>query len=501
MLSMYKWQQVKALRVQGVSIKKIASRLKLSKNTVRKYLRSPEPPQFKARKYDRLLDSYQEAVTEMLKKGYIGTRIYNELLQAGYRGSLSSVHRYIASIKETEQIMAKATTRVETEPGKQMQYDWKEWDLPVGGKLVKLYIHGVVLSYSRKKYYVSSLSITTQDVIRAIARAIEYFGGFAEELIIDNSKQMVITHRKNGVIRYNDEFLRFCGLYGFQVNPCQNYRARTKGKAERPFYYLQEHLLRGLEVKDLSLFDVLLSEFTDKCNALPHSEFKESPDERFLREKAHLKGIPLIEPSMLYDRHVRKVSNDGYISWDGALYPVAMKYCLKDVRIESEFGKRLKVYDLNGQLIVEHEVRPFDKGIRPMHPEHEEINDSYRKRKETYRAEIIKRFIETFPQAGGLYIEGLRTAVATNLYWHIEEIMKYTAVYNTEDVAKALSECIEIGAYHKNSVMRLLQCKATQKQSFDIVNHSSILPCVDIRRSLVDYKELACVVADGEVAT
>ncbi len=33
---MYKWQQVKALKAQGVSIKKIARKLKLSKNTVGK---------------------------------------------------------------------------------------------------------------------------------------------------------------------------------------------------------------------------------------------------------------------------------------------------------------------------------------------------------------------------------------------------------------------------------------------------------------------------------
>ena len=489
---MYKWQQVKALRAQGVSIKKIARKMKLSKNTVRKYLRSPGPPQFKAREHEKLLDPYEETIKEMLERKYIGTRIYNELFQIGYAGFLSSVHRYIADTKEAEQIKAKATTRVETEPGKQMQYDWKEWYLPVEGKLVKTYLHEVVLSYSRKKYYVSSLSITSQDVIRAIAGAIEYFGGIAEELIIDNPKQMVITHRKNGVICYNDEFLKFCGLHGIQPNPCRNYRARTKGKAERPFYYLQEHLLRGLEVNELSLFDVLLSEFTEKYNARPHSDLKESPDERFLREKAFLKGIPLIDSAILYNWPLRKVSNEGYISWDGALYPVVMRYCFKDVRVESEFGKKIKVYDMDGQLIAEHTVRLIDKGIRPVHPEHDEINDAYRQKKEAYRAGTVKKFIETFPQLGGLYVEGLKSTVTANMYWHIDEIMKYTLVYNTADVAAALSECIEIGAYHKNSVKRLLQCKP-QKQSFDIINQPCIVSSVDIRRPLADYKVEAAI--------
>ncbi len=490
---MYKWQQVKALKTQGVSIKKIARKMKLSKNTVRKYLRSSEPPCFKARQYERLLDQYEDTVKGMLEKHYVGTRIYNELLKIGYKGSLPSVHRYIAGIKEAEEIKALATTRVETEPGKQMQYDWKEWHLPVDGKAVKIYIHEVFLSFSREKYYVSSLSITSQDVIRAIAGAIEYFGGFAEELIIDNPKQMVITHGKNGVICYNDEFLKFCGLYGIQPNACRNYRARTKGKAERPFYYLQEHLLRGLEVNELSLFDALLSEFTEKYNARPHSDLKESPDERFLREKDILKGIPQIDPAILYDKTVRKVSNDGYISWEGALYPVAMRHCLQDVRVEAEFGKKLKVYDLSGQLIAEHTVRLFDKGIRPVHPEHDEINDSYMRKKETYRAETVKKFIETFPQLGSLYVEGLKSAVTANLYWHIDEIMKYTLVYNTADVAAALSECIEIGAYHKNSVRRLLQCREPQKQSFDIINQPCIVSSVDIRRPLADYKVEAAI--------
>lgn len=490
---MYKWQQVKALKAQGVSIKKIARTLKLSKNTVRKYLRSPDPPHFNAREYEKLLDPYAETVQEMLKRQYIGTRIYNELLEIGYKGSLSTVHRYIASARETEDLKAKVTTRVETEPGQQMQYDWKEWYLPVEGKLVKIYLHEVVLGYSRKKYYASSLSISSQDVIRAIAGAIDYFGGFAEELLIDNPKQMVITHRSNGIVCYSDDFLKFCGLYGLQPNACRNYRARTKGKAERPFYYLQEHLLRGLEVKTLTEFDGLLSEFTEKYNARPHSDLKEPPDERFLREKTFLKGIPEIEPALLYDKSVRKVSNDGYISWDGRLYPVPMHYCLQDVRVESEFGKKIKVYDLGGQLIEEHRVRLFDKQIRPVHPEHAEMNEAYGKKKEAYRAERVKQFIETFPAVGSFYVEGLRSAVTANLYWHIDEIMKYTLVYNTEDVAAALSECIEIGAYHKNSVMRLLQCREPNKQCFHVLHQPCIVSSVDISRPLADYKVEAAI--------
>ncbi|MDR3713339.1 MAG: IS21 family transposase [Puia sp.] len=485
---MYKWQQVKALKAQGISIKKTARRLKLSKNTVRKYLRSAEPPCFKSREYEKLLDHYITPVNEMLEKQYIGTRIYNELLQMGYTGSLSSVHRYVADIRKVAQLKAKATTRVETAPGKQMQYDWKEWNLAIGGTPVKIYIHEVVLSYSRKKHYVSSLSITTVDIIRAIAAATEFFGGAAEELLIDNPKQMVITHKKSGTIRYNDEFLRFCGLYGIQPSACRTYRARTKGKAERPFYYVQEHLLRGLEVRELNEFDRLLEEFTVTYNARAHSDLKESPDDRFEREKDTLKRIPSVEPALLYNRAVRTVSNDGYIGWDGELYPVAMGYCLQSVRVEAEFGKTIKVYEMGGSLIAEHKARLVDKGIRPVHPEHEERNEVYRKKKESYRAKSVRVFIETFGQTGQIYAEGLKTSVTANMYWHIEEIIEYTKLYSIADVSSVLAECIEIGAYHKNSVRRLLGCRAPQSSPPEILNEPYMPSPVDIKRPLCAYK-------------
>ncbi|MCL0036793.1 helix-turn-helix domain-containing protein [Thermodesulfovibrionales bacterium] len=197
MISVYKWQQVKAFRAGGASIKKIARKLKLSKNTVRKYLRCQEPPVFKKREHDGMLDEHDLAIKKMLENDYIGTRIYNELIETEYRGSLSSVHRCIAKIKETEDIKRLATTRVETEPGKQMQYDWKEWQLPVEGKAVKIYTQEVVLSYSRKKYYSCSLSITTQDVIRAIAGAVEFFGGYNTPQKLDKGiRWMLACHTK-----------------------------------------------------------------------------------------------------------------------------------------------------------------------------------------------------------------------------------------------------------------------------------------------------------------
>src|SRR3972149_3278488 len=104
MISMYKWQQIKALRAAGRGIKSIAKKIGVSKNTVRRYLRSVEPPQFKAREYEKMLDGDKGDIEEMLSKRYIGTRIFSELSKIGYQGLLSTLHRYIREAKREDEM-------------------------------------------------------------------------------------------------------------------------------------------------------------------------------------------------------------------------------------------------------------------------------------------------------------------------------------------------------------------------------------------------------------
>lgn len=484
---MYKWQRIKTLHAQGVSIRKIAKILSVSRNTVRKYLRDTNPPYFKGREYEKQLERYREEIREMLDKGYIGTRIYNELIFKGYTGSLSSVHRFLRDLKKDDEALKSATTRVETDPGEQMQYDWKEWTLAVKGKPVKIYIHEVVLSCSRMKYYAFSLSITTADVIRALVDAIAFFGGYARELVMDNAKQMVITHQKDGIIRYNDEFLKFCGLYGIHPSACENYRPRTKGKSERPFYYVQEQLLRGLEVDNLNDFAVKLKEFQDKYNQRPHSKLGRPPEQMFREEEAYLLKIPSFEPALLHYKEPRKVSNDGYISHNGNLYPIPMRYCTKTVWIEIIYGRQMKVYDETGTLLNQFELCLQKQTGRPVHPEHEAINRQYQERKATIRSALAGKFINTFGETGRLYLEGLRRETGANIYWHLAEIMRYQSIYTREDIAAAIKECLKIGSYHKNSIKRLLEKKDIAPLYPDYDPANLYLPEVKIKRDLGCY--------------
>ena len=139
------------MKEEGFSIKEMARTFDISKNTVKKYIRNSEPLKFHKPKVPKKIDPYLEAVQEMVEKKYIGTRIYRELLSLGYSGGIAQIRRTIRKWKQEQKKSKRITTRVETNPGQQAQYDWKEWMLPVKEQPIKIYLHQVILSYSRNK--------------------------------------------------------------------------------------------------------------------------------------------------------------------------------------------------------------------------------------------------------------------------------------------------------------------------------------------------------------
>ncbi len=489
---MYRWHKIQMLQKGGMKLKKIARTLGLPINTVRKYVRGQSPPEFQRSKCLSQLNPYVSQIQEMVEKKYIGTRIYRELLSLGYRGGIAQIRRYIRKWKQDSRKAARVTTRVETDPGQQAQYDWKEWMLPVKEQSVKIYLHQVILSYSRYKYYTFSLTLTRFDIMRAIQAAFLAFGGTPLELWIDNPKQMILTHRKNGVIGYQEDFLKFCGLYGIEPTACQPYRAQTKGKVERPFHTIQEQFLRGLKVSDLQEFEAGLFSFTLEENQRKNRDLGEAPLERFQRESPSLRPLPSLEPTSLFEREPRQITSDGYLHYGGNRYPVSMELALQEVWVESVFGRELKVYAKTGELMLTLPLVLSRQTQRPTHPEHEILNEAYREKRKQKQGAVVEKFKAAFGSVGEAYLEGLRQKVSGNLQWHLHEILKYEEVFGLEAVLHSIKACLTLGAYHKNSVQRLIQVHL-KPQPLDPLKPLPLvhnLPAGSLIRELSDYASL-----------
>src|SRR5262245_26211751 len=110
--------------VQGKSIKEIARDLRLSRNTVRKVLRSqPRPKLGRWRgELDRLLGANAEAPA---RERLTLVRIFEELRALGYEGSYDAVRRYAnAWAKANASTTASAFVPLTFAPGEAYQFDW-----------------------------------------------------------------------------------------------------------------------------------------------------------------------------------------------------------------------------------------------------------------------------------------------------------------------------------------------------------------------------------------
>jgi hypothetical protein len=162
-----------------------------------------------------------------------------------------------------------------------------------------------------------------------------------------------------------------------------------------------------------------------------------------------------------------------------------MRLALRSVRVEPVFGRMVRVYDEKGAVAVTQELSRTS-GVRPIHPEHEEINRAYREKKEAKKSAIVRAFMDTFPEQTE-YLEVLRKAHGPNLYAHLKEIVSYTKLYTVEEVSKTLSECAAMGAFHKNTVKRLL---STKMPKLPAITSGSFAGPAPLTRNLSVYREV-----------
>ncbi len=499
---MYKWKKVREMYFnEKVGIKKIARELRISKNTVKKYIKNieKEPKYHLSHQREKKLDFFKEVINESINRKLIGTAIFKKLLEAGYEGSIANVYRHLKAV-EYVKVNKDVVTRFKTLPGEQMQYDWKEWDFKINDKSIKLYVHCLILGYSRKKFFTISLDKSSSSVIRAIIEGFEYFKGYCETLVIDNAKSMVLNHStKDRAVEFSDDFLLFTGKYNIKPIACYPYRPKTKGKVEKPLSYLEEHFLKYYDFNSLEDLELKLKIFNEEYNSKDHSALLKKPNEVFeLEEKSKLKPLQNIDLSKIFIKETRKVSLDGYVSYCKKYYPVPLKYSNKNVFIEDVMGVNLNIYALDLNQIKTYKMMQFEKNNKPQHPEHIIINNERKEKTKKIRSDNILKFVETFKEDGKIFIEGLEKANGINSYYHLSCLLKYIDIYGYDVVKNAINKCVSIKAFHKDSIKTFLS-REIPKVNYSI-DTISIMPAeFKIRCNLEQYKYLSELTSKGGI--
>lgn len=219
------------------------------------------------------------------------TRLFDEVRAAGYAGGYTQVKAYVRQVRPA--VPADPVVRFETPPGHQGQVDFAEFRLPWG----KRYALVVVLAYSRLLWLQFYTRQTMAVLTRGLEDAFAFFGGVPAELLFDQMKAVIVDDQRaiGGRVLENPEFARFAAHWGFRIRACRPYRAKTKGKVERPIGYVRQSFFYGRTfLNDADLNAQALAWVTHTANVRSHRTTTEAPQTRFERdERVLLRALAL----------------------------------------------------------------------------------------------------------------------------------------------------------------------------------------------------------------
>ena len=343
------------LHRKGVSQRKIARKLGISRNTVKKYLENPEFPESwrRSRKRKSLLDPYGDNINTWLEEDldYTATWIYDRLSTMGFHGSYEIVKRRVGEIKAARHKIA--YMRFETEPGYQGQVDFGEFQVArADGSIKKLYLFSMILGYSRKIYGELIERCDLPSFLDCHIRAFEYFGGVPEQMLYDRMRNVFIG-KVAGKNKFNDTLLGFALHYGFKPEVTPAYAAWVKGKIERPYSFIREGFWRGYGFVCLETANRDLQQWLEKKEKRVHGTTHEVVSLRFAREAPHLAALPPQVFDTSY-RVYRKVHKDCTVRFESNSYVVPHTLVGKEVILRVK-DTTMRIFADN-DLVVTYEI-------------------------------------------------------------------------------------------------------------------------------------------------
>jgi transposase len=262
--------------VRGRSIKEISRDLHVSRNTVRKILRSGETHFSYERDVQPLpkIGPWQGDLDRLLlgndgkpaRERLTLIRIFEEMRDLGFEGGYDAIRRYAKGwARERGALTAEAYVPLLFEPGEAYQFDWSHEIVRINNTTVTIKVAHVRLCHSRM-FFVRAYPRETQEMLfDAHDRAFGFFKGTCTRGIYDNMKTAVDTIFVGKDRQFNRRFLQMCSHYLVEPTACTPASGWEKGQVENQVGLVRERFftptLRAKSLEDLN--GLLL----DKCVA------------------------------------------------------------------------------------------------------------------------------------------------------------------------------------------------------------------------------------------
>jgi transposase len=365
--------------LKGKTIKEIARDLRVSRNTVRKVLRSGATsaeyerdvqPRPKLGRLTAELDDLLEGnATKPFREQLTLIRIFEELRGRGYDGGYDAVRRYARRwAKERGQSTAAAYVPLSFAPGEAYQFDWSHEVVLLSGVTVIVKAAHVRLCHSRMMFVRVYPRETQEMVFDAHDRAFALFKGACRRGIYDNMKTAVETIFVGKQRLYNRRFLQMCSHYLVDPVACTPASGWEKGQVENQVGLVRERFFTPrLRFKNL---DELNAWLLDKCVAYAKVHHHPELTEQTIWEVFEAERPKLVPYAGRFDGfHAMQasVSKTCLVRFDNNKYSVTASAVGRPVEVHA-YADRIVIRQ-DGRIVGEH-PRSFGRGDTRYDPWH-----------------------------------------------------------------------------------------------------------------------------------
>lgn len=364
--------------VDGETISGIARELRLSRNTVKKYLHQTEPPAYRRREQPKpKLGNYEELLVHWLEQDgqrpkrqrRTAQRLFEDLQAQGYAGGYDSVQRAVKAWKQSRSrlVSTQAFIPLVFPAGDAAQFDWSHEQVELGGVVQTIKLAHFRLAHSRQCFLVAYPRETQEMVFDAHDRAFAFFGGVPTRMIYDNPRTVVDAIFSGKERRFNRRFLALANHYLFEPVACTPGSGWEKGQVENQVGNIREWLFTPRpRFADFATLNHWLQEQCGRLGSRPHpSEPSRSIGAVFSDEQTHLR--PFDRPFDGYFEHPCRASSTCTVAYDRNRYSVPAEYAGARVSLRASAERIVVVAE--GAQIAAH-ARSFARDRLVLDPWH-----------------------------------------------------------------------------------------------------------------------------------
>ena len=365
--------------VKGKSIKEIARDLKISRNTVRRILRSgetsfsyerevqprPRLGRWKA-DLDRMLTTNAgNAARERLTL----IRLFEELRALGYEGGYDAVRRYARTwSREHASQTTAAFVPLSFAPGEAYQFDWSHEIVVMSGVTVTVKVAHMRLCHSRMMFFRAYPRETQEMVFDAHERAFAFFKGACTRGIYDNMKTAVETIFVGKERKFNRRFAQMCSHYLVEPVACTPASGWEKGQVENQVGLARERFFTPrLRFKS---YDEMNAWLLDKCVAFAKAHRHPEIADKTVWEAFEEERPKLVELRGRFDGFhevTASVSKTCLVRFDNNKYSVNASAVGAPVDLHA-YADRIVIRQ-KGRVVAEH-ARAIRRGATIFNPWH-----------------------------------------------------------------------------------------------------------------------------------